>query len=312
MPKISVIIPAYKNTDLVYRSVGSLETQTIKDFEVVLINNGSLEDVEKIFTYFKDRKILNIKYLHIEKNEGIMHAYNFALKNINTEFVAFLDSDDEYFDSKLEEQYNVFLKNNTVDIVACLCEVDKFGVRYVSMRNKDFNRTLNSKQAIDAFLENNWSLIPNTLMIKKSLFDKIDFVFDERFKVAGDIDLAISVLKAGNFYGISKPLFRYYIHNDNTSGLTSKIKCLDSAKDQELLLKKHLDIYSFSKKIYAQQIKWIGVLYFLGGELNKGRKLMYKALSIHINKKNIMTFVLSLCGYEIFLKVFMYRTKNAR
>ncbi len=311
MSKISVIIPAYKKVDLLYRSLESLEKQTFPDFEVVLINNGSDENIDVIFNHFLSKKILNIKYFRIEKNVGVMGAYNFALKNLEGEYITFLDSDDEYLPCKIEEQYAIFLKNLTIDIVACLYEVDKFGDRYVPNRNKDFEKILNPEQSIGLFIQNNWSLIPNALMFKKSLLDNIDF-FDQRFKIAGDIDFAINILKIGNFYGISKPLFRYYIHSENTSGLTSKIKCIDSAKDQELLFKKHIDVYRLSKSAWSQQVKWVGVLYFLGGELNKGRSLILKALLEHMNKKNIATFVLSLCGYRVFYKIFMYRTKKAR
>ena len=106
MPKISVIIPVYNTEKYIEKCLESLAKQTMQDFEVILVNDGSTDNSKKIIKdYIKNSK-LNIKYLEKE-NGGLASARNYGVERALGKYISFLDSDD-YLDKDtfyLLEQY---------------------------------------------------------------------------------------------------------------------------------------------------------------------------------------------------------------
>ena len=107
MSKISVIVPVYNVQKYIDNCLKSLVTQTIKDIEIIIVNDGSKDNSEKIIE----------KYVEKE-NGGLSSARNYGLEYATGEYIAFLDSDD-YVDCKMyEEMYNLAKKENA-DMVEC-------------------------------------------------------------------------------------------------------------------------------------------------------------------------------------------------
>lgn len=100
-PQVSVIIPAYNCAEYIAETLDSAFAQTFKDYEIVLVNDGSpdTEELEKVLENYFDRII----YLR-QKNSGTAAARNTAIKNARGEFLAFLDSDDVWSAQYLESQ----------------------------------------------------------------------------------------------------------------------------------------------------------------------------------------------------------------
>lgn len=102
-PQVSVIIPAYNCVEFIGATLDSVFAQTFKDYEIVLVNDGSAdtEELEKVLENYFDR----ITYI-TQKNRGTAAARNTAIENASGEFLAFLDSDDiwlpEYLDTQIE------------------------------------------------------------------------------------------------------------------------------------------------------------------------------------------------------------------
>lgn len=120
MIKVSVIIPVYNCEKYISRAIESVLSQTLKDIEIILIDDGSNDDSVKICDEYAKKKD-NIKVLH-KKNEGAGMARNDGLKMAEGEFVAFLDSDD-YLDSCMYEVlYNKAIKEKAQ---ACFCGNNK-------------------------------------------------------------------------------------------------------------------------------------------------------------------------------------------
>ena len=104
---ISVIIPTLNRVNLLKRALRSVLNQTLPPDEIIVIDNGSTDDTKNMI---KDN-FQNIKYYYLH-DKGVSKARNLGIKNSNSEWLSFLDSDDEWHRKKLEKQIN-FIKYNS-------------------------------------------------------------------------------------------------------------------------------------------------------------------------------------------------------
>lgn len=115
-PKISIIVPVYKVEPYIHKCVDSILNQTFKDFEVILVDDGSPDNCGKICDEYA-KKDERIKVIHKE-NRGLSSARNAGLDIARGEYIGFVDSDDYIESDMYEILYNV-IQNNQCDIVSC-------------------------------------------------------------------------------------------------------------------------------------------------------------------------------------------------
>ena len=96
--KISVIIPTYNRYEFLKRALNSVYAQTFLPSEVIVVDDGSTDNTSHIQLDFP-----KIKYIY-QKNSGVSSARNTGIKNATSDWIAFLDSDDTWLESKLELQ----------------------------------------------------------------------------------------------------------------------------------------------------------------------------------------------------------------
>ena len=114
MVKLSIIVPVYNVEDYVYDCIKSLLNQTIGDFEIIVIDDGSTDNSINIIEKIKDDRIKIIR----KKNGGLSSARNLGIKYSTGEYLAFVDSDDYIgLDKAYEEMYNIAVNDNS-DIVS--------------------------------------------------------------------------------------------------------------------------------------------------------------------------------------------------
>jgi len=97
-PQVSVILPIYNRDHLIKRAIGSVLNERLIDLELIVVDDGSTEDIEKIVKSFDDGRI---KYIRHEANRGAGAARNTGIKASCGEYIAFQDSDDERFAGKI-------------------------------------------------------------------------------------------------------------------------------------------------------------------------------------------------------------------
>lgn len=102
-PKFSVIIPVYNRTDLLKRAVGSVLRQDFGDFEVLVVDDGSVDDIRSIVEGFSDARVHYFR----QANQGASAARNTGIDRARGEFVAFLDSDDIYLPHHLATMHAI-------------------------------------------------------------------------------------------------------------------------------------------------------------------------------------------------------------
>lgn len=111
-PKITVLMPAYNAEKYINKAICSVLTQTFTDFELLIINDGSTDNTEKIIRSFSDDRIRLIN----QSNQGIAGALNMGLMNANAKLVARFDADDICMPDRLLVQYN-FLSTHPDHII---------------------------------------------------------------------------------------------------------------------------------------------------------------------------------------------------
>ena len=99
--KFTIFTPTYNRKELLKKLYESLKNQTYKDFEWIIVDDGSSDGTELSVRQFLDEKILDIKYFYKE-NGGKQRAYNYGVEKVRGELFICLDSDDKYVDNALE------------------------------------------------------------------------------------------------------------------------------------------------------------------------------------------------------------------
>ncbi|MET0068352.1 MAG: glycosyltransferase family 2 protein [Candidatus Thiodiazotropha sp.] len=103
--KVSVIIPTYNRAEILRQTVDSILNQTFQDFEIILIDDGSSDHTEEVFTDYSDK----LRYIK-QENAGVNAARNHALRVAQGEYIAMLDDDDVWLDYKLKLQVEILDK----------------------------------------------------------------------------------------------------------------------------------------------------------------------------------------------------------
>lgn len=118
MPKVSVIVPIYNVEKYIGKCLDSLVSQTLRDIEVILVNDGSTDNSEKIIEEYK-RKYYNFNMIYLKKeNGGLSDARNYGMKRATGDYIAFLDSDDFADPTLYEKMYNKAVEEGA-DYVEC-------------------------------------------------------------------------------------------------------------------------------------------------------------------------------------------------
>ncbi|MFA5248481.1 MAG: glycosyltransferase family 2 protein [Patescibacteria group bacterium] len=188
-PLISVVIPTYNRKYTIQRAINSILTQTYKNWEIVIVDDGSVDNTKEEIKQFLNNS--KIKYYH-QKNSGVCSARNFGILKATGEYVSFLDSDDEYFPDRLEKQLYEMLKVNAIfslsnRLTAIEGKIDK---KIKNIHNKNY---FLSKLDV---IKLNIPLSATLMMFKKNKLGEIKF--EEDLPASNDFDFILRVLNKIN------------------------------------------------------------------------------------------------------------------
>lgn len=177
MPKISIIVPVYNVEKYLSNCINSILNQTFKDFELILINDGSTDNSLDICKYYKN--IDNRIFIIDKENGDVSSARNVGLDIAKGEYIGFVDSDDYIHPQMYEILYNQIIKNQA-DISMCefkrIYEFNKKELSNKDILNQEIE-ILNNKEAVFKLAEDNsvvYVVVWNKLY-KKNLFNNIRF-----------------------------------------------------------------------------------------------------------------------------------------
>jgi glycosyltransferase involved in cell wall biosynthesis len=288
MPKVSLVIATYNRAPLIGRAIQSVLDQTYRDFELIIVDDGSADNTEEAIRPFDDKRIVYIRH---EKNKGEAAARNTGINAATGEYVAFQDSDDESIPERLEKQIKVFEK-----------ESPQLGIVYTSMYriDKEGTKTLFKSPTIMpedglvyrralAYQVENIGI--GTALVRRDCFNMVG-MFDEQLRYYVDLEFFIRAAKHFLFYHIDEPLINYY---DAGGSPASNLNALVSAK--EAILGKYFDDIKNDRKLLATHYFGIGQLLCERGEMKQGRNYLKKAfLAYPLDVKFVLPAAVSLFG----------------
>ena len=120
-PVFSVIIPTYNRKFFLKRAIDSILMQTFKEFEIIIVDDGSTDNTKQLVDTYNDNRIV---YFHIEKS-GVNFARNKGIQNANGNYIAFCDSDDCWLPRKLEEHLKKYQEDDEIKVVYDLTGIVK-------------------------------------------------------------------------------------------------------------------------------------------------------------------------------------------
>ena len=229
-PFFSVIIPSYNRADFIKKTVESVQSQTFKSWECIIVDDGSIDNTKEII----EALILTdsrIKYIY-QKNAERSAARNNGIRNSSGKYICFLDSDDSFEQNHLYEFYTeIELKENPVAL---------FFTNYIICQNEKMihqNFPKLGEDVIDYLFYN--PIIPARVCIHFEIL-KI-FNFDEDIVIVEDLLLWIKIALKYPLFHIEKETVIYNLHEDNSINLknNSALKRLNGLK---LFLKKYPEI----------------------------------------------------------------------
>lgn len=208
-PLVSVIIPTYNRSALLTRAVQSVLGQTYQNWELIIVDDASKDDTEKVVAAFGSPRI---RYFKQDVNKGAQAARNTGIRMAKGEYIGFLDSDNEWYPQKLEKQLEVFGAAS-----------DKVGVVYSS--HDEINTISHTRR--EMIYRQHGDIYKNLLtyplidyitpMVKRECFQKIGLL-DEKVPAFHEWDTFIRLSRCYEFGLVPEKLAAYYVHKDSISG----------------------------------------------------------------------------------------------
>ncbi|MGH2372894.1 MAG: glycosyltransferase family 2 protein [bacterium] len=249
MPLISVILPTYNRARLLPRAISSVLAQTCRDFELLIIDDGSEDETAEVVAGFRDPRIRYERIAH----RGYAAALNRGCAVASGEALAFIDSDDEWLPTKLERQLNA-LRSHGAEVGVVVT-----GSRAVNDVTGEVRahpvRAGGVVWLFDALLERR---IPTTfpaVVVRRECFDRVG-AFDESLDAGQDREWLLRVAKHYAFFQIPERLVVVHKHAASRLGgnVTARIAY------ERVMLERYAAELQERPRILAQSLVRVGGL----------------------------------------------------
>lgn len=238
MPKISVIIPVYNAKDYLSRCLDSVCNQTLKDIEIICVNDCSTDNSSKILNDYA-QKFSNLKVINCEKNGGESVARNIGLEVAIGEYLGFVDNDDAIDLDFYEKLYNKAIEENA--------DISKGELHEIGYDLKEGYGSLNKKirenNSILFFAYHWWTAIYKTSLIKEN-----NITFIEGYPLGGDVlFLNQAALASSRISLVDDVFYHYYRREDSGDSKVLSFEKIKSVLDiHEMIVDNILNFNSFS------------------------------------------------------------------
>lgn len=213
MPEVSIIIPTYKRTAYLEKTLHSIMRQTFQDFEVIVVDDGTPNEENRLLC----QQFEKVHYIKITNSGGPARPRNTGIRAAKGHYIAFVDDDDLWLPEKLEKQVTVLKQNPEFGLVHGCCEIiDENDV----LQNQIIGRpgTPEVKHGdVSLRMMGNWTVMMPTSFVRKEVVDKVGF-FNEQMPSAGeDTEYWNRCSFETQFYYMDEPLVHYRVHSNNIS-----------------------------------------------------------------------------------------------
>ncbi len=229
-PKISVLMATYNTpNEWLTEAIESILSQTLTDFEFIIVDDCSSNDIGEVQAKFQDTRII---WLRNEHNLGLTKSLNKALKMARGEYIARMDADDIALRERFAVQVDYMDKHR--DIIACGSYRRAFGCED---KNEIWNLPpTREEQQVQLFFFNCGVTHP-TAMLRKSMLDKYEIKYNESYKKAQDYGLWVQCTRYAPMAMIPKVLLKYRKSEQQISraGKSSQVENAGRVKTDQLV-----------------------------------------------------------------------------
>lgn len=307
---VSIIVPVYNSEKRIERCIESIIKQTYQNWELILVNDGSLDNSLKICNDYSNHDS-RIK-VYSQKNKGVSEARNLGIYHAKGEFVCFVDSDDSVDDRLLE-----VLINNQKDSDLVICGMNRIINQKVEI-NCIENTTISGQEMIVDFMQkyylfwlvsSPWGKLYKKMYIPRSGFDKdISLGEDLKFNIAYFKNIS-------NIKVISESLYNYY---DNDYSLTKVYKkgnyeAIDNIYD---VTKKYVLLFNDESSIKFKNVNYkffsFCVSFMSQNMINENKKERKELIKRICNNTNLRQAILNLPEISFIYKIYVFALKKKR
>ena len=269
MKLVSIIVAVYNVDKYIEECLLSLVNQDYKNIEILIINDGSTDNSQKIIDEFTSKYDNIISYQ--KENGGVSSSRNLGLKHAKGEYILFVDGDDIIKTDMIHNMVNTIEQDNT-DLVCC-------GYYYLytdGTKEADFpkeNKMFVNKAKSLLFLEDSLKGVVWNKLYKKNVIDTYKLSFDENIKIGEDIVFTVNYLgKLKEISLINKPLYYYRMR---------KSSALNYQNEKDLSLFEAIkQVYNIDSKMEENMEEYYATMYF------KYERLLKKTSNLQ-NVKNL-------------------------
>ena len=236
--KVSIIIPTYNRAYCIERSIRSVLEQTYREFELLVVDDGSSDNTQDVVNSIEDERI---RYIQMPENKGVAAARNEGIRQAAYEYIAFQDSDDVWKPDKLEKQMQVLSENLRAGMVYCAYECKTTDGSIVTV--PDAKMPLHDKQGdiYHKLLCRNTIGAP-TVLAHKECFLKAG-LFHDSMTCLEDWELFVRIAKSYEILFLEEPLVVVHMRDGGVSSNVAgyfEARCYMIAQHKEALLQSRL------------------------------------------------------------------------
>ncbi|MFC1512091.1 glycosyltransferase family 2 protein [Candidatus Latescibacterota bacterium] len=300
-PTVSVIIPTYNRAKYVLKAINSVLAQTYKEYEIIVVDDGSTDNTQEVLEQYMDK----INYIY-QDNKGGSIARNVGIKASNSEWIGFLDSDDEWLPNKLavqmenihheqEMNFQVTNINITRDILGE--EINLFNHR--NFLNKIERNFLFLKRPLKYLLKYDFVFTPSVIVKRRILIEA--GLFDPELIAGHDIDLWYRIALWGSWGICSQQLAKVLRREEIVNNLTNQKKDqIRHSNDSLYSLNKLINHEKLEKheKYYVYQAmssvkRALGNELLLAGKKSEAKKIFFQAFINYLSVKSLFKYIIS-------------------
>ena len=246
-PLCSVVMAVYNGEETLTEAIDSILNQTLKEFEFIIVNDASNDETESIIKSFGDTRI---KYIKNVENKYLGPSLNEGIKIANGKYIVRMDADDISYPNRLKVQYEFMEANTSIGIAGSWADI--FGINTGELIYETNNFEIKLKLLFECHI------LHPSIIIRKSLIDNNQLLYDPVLQHSEDYDLFVRAFKLTNFANINHKLINY------RSTITSETRETDE----------------FRNKFYNQTK--IDLFRMMGVEINLHELMLYKSVNQHI------------------------------
>jgi glycosyltransferase involved in cell wall biosynthesis len=270
--KISILLPLYNDELYIKKAIQSVFANSYKNFELVVINDGSNDNSLEIVKSINDERLK----IYTKSNTGLIDTLNYGLTKCNYEIIMRMDGDDEIEKEKIETQLLFFKKLNPIILGTGGYIINNFSEIKSKVDVPENNKSILKKMRL---LQP--SIIHASIMFYKDAIIKAG-KYDEKFSVAEDYELFYRLSRMGDLRNINIPFYKIRKNEENVSVTRSRTQLLNTMiarrlyQDQNL---KKVNINDYNHYIETTENSMeFKIIDFLNNKINNSKSGLLKNL----------------------------------